>query len=318
VFQWAVLYHLGMKAKNNVGFQKIRPIFIVSNVSVIIVVVLLFLSIVHSETRHLALIGAIILAIIMIICGITFLIYGTLLARHLRRTTKKTNSISRNEASSISSFKGNHVDKESSNFDVTLSERVLWAICCLKNNGFTTHKPLWIKMYTASVVVAICFCMESVMQIMSIVQLGDTWSGEKIVDVTYTSTLYVFELIALFTILIIYKRTVDHDVRKKLSDHHLSRTGGGDGPMEQSLHHSERSEPSHRSPEMSRSERSPTSQHHHPFEPPLPDSNGRILSGSSAVEMTHHGPSMSDDSTSSHGPSISGGHEVHGGTGVST
>jgi len=75
--------------------------------------------------------------------------------------------------------------------------------------------------------VAVCFIGESIMWIVSIVAVGESWGGLNIVDTVYTSLFYCFDLICLLTILIIFQRLAQTEVNKRLQKYSVTEGGSG-------------------------------------------------------------------------------------------
>jgi len=165
--------------------------------------------VVIPETQHLALIGAILLSVIMIICGGSFLTYGMILAFQMQNVQMNVHS-----SSSVSSIS----EKSDEDLSVALSwsERFVRLFCCLPRGSQETGQ-LWQKMLALSITVAVCFVCESLMQILSVIEQGSSWGGKHIADAIYTSIFYAFDLLALFTILAIFSRMVSSEVRKRIT-----------------------------------------------------------------------------------------------------
>jgi len=174
-----------------------------------VVVVLIFLSIPFPETQSYTLVSAILLISIMTICGITFLIYGILLALQMREVN---NSFTPGRKMESVSSNADEISEE-----IPFSHRCLRIICCV-NRRPPSKDPtkLWMKMFLASLTVAFCFIVESIMQILNYLYVENE-NGAQAPDTIYTALFYAFDLLALFTILLIFRRMVRTEVSRQIS-----------------------------------------------------------------------------------------------------
>jgi len=94
IFQWAGTFHYAMTTGGR-GFDRLKVAFVISNVFIAAGTLVLFVAFAALYSRpelgvSIAMTGSLLLALVTFWCGLGFIIYGCILARHLSQGTRLT------------------------------------------------------------------------------------------------------------------------------------------------------------------------------------------------------------------------------------
>jgi len=156
---------------------QVRPLFLGLNIAVMVVVLVLFLGLVtdgfgSGSGSDVVLAGSVVMALICTAAGASFLVYGLLLSRDLRRSSKMTSSSS-SSALSIPEPEWKKTCKK---------------MCC------QTELALYEKITVAAAAIGSCFVVMSAMWVLS---ASDTEAEEGAKTAVYTALFLSVDILML-------------------------------------------------------------------------------------------------------------------------